>query len=153
MLGSAGGIYRLMRPTAPDGKFILDGAAAAALTRIIPAMLRDAIEPGPVAISQALERVIGAIAGLPLATQKEVQDLFGLLSFGPSRRLLAGMSDQWQDAKADDIATFLQSWRVHRIGMLQSAYAALHDLIIGSWYSNEDTWAGIGYPGPIKGLR
>ena len=152
MLGSAGGIYRLMRPSSPAGKFVLDGSGAAALVAIIPIMLKGAIEPGPAATAQATERVVGAIAGLPLSTQKEIQDLFGLLSFGPTRRLLAGVPDTWHDARGDDIANFLNSWRNHRIGMLQSAYAALHDLIIGSWYTNEATWSAIGYPGPIKEL-
>ena len=142
----------MMRPTSPVGRFVLDGAAAAALAAIIPVVLKGTLPPGPAASAQATERVLGAIGGLPLSTQKEIQDLFGLLSFGATRRLLAGVPDSWQDAKNADIATFLNSWRTHRIGMLQSAYAALHDLIIGSWYTNEATWSAIGYPGPIKEL-
>ena len=60
--------------------------------------------------------------------------------------------DAWSKAKREDVAAFLQSWRVHRLMMLQSAYHALHDLILGGWYADESTWAGIGYPGPNKEL-
>ena len=151
-LAGAGGIYRLMRPATTATKFKLDGAAASALASIIPVILKDAIVPSPTAIDTATSRVVGAISGLPLSTQKEIQDLFGLLSFGAARRLLAGVPDQWHNARPEDVAAFLQSWRVHRLGMLQSAYAALHDLILGAWYTNEASWAAIGYPGPMKEL-
>ena len=152
MLGGAGGIYRLTRPAHPAGRFVLDDPAAAILRAIIPVMLNGAIEPGPAAALQASQRVLGAIGGLPLATQKEIQDLFALLSFGATRRLLAGVPAAWPEASPAEVGNFLNSWRTHRIGMLQSAYAALHDLIIGSWYTNENTWSAIGYPGPIPEL-
>jgi hypothetical protein len=93
-----------------------------------------------------------AIAGLPLTTQREIQDLFGLLTLAPSRRFLVGLPDDWPQAKQEDVAAFLNRWRLHRFGMLQSAYHALHDLITGSWYADESTWASIGYPGPIRQL-
>ena len=37
--------------------------------------------------------------------------------------------------------------------LLRSAYAALHDLVLGAWYGNPDNWPGIGYPGPAEILR
>ena len=73
-------------------------------------------------------------------------------ALAPARRLLVGIPDDWPDAKTADVAAFLQSWRVHRFTMLQTAYHALHDLVIGGWYADESTWASIGYPGPIKEL-
>ena len=51
------------------------------------------------------------------------------------------------------MSAFLQEWRFHRIDMLQTAYHALHDLIIGSWYADPVTWQAIGYPGPLKELQ
>ncbi|MEC5216343.1 hypothetical protein RCH09_001289 [Actimicrobium sp. GrIS 1.19] len=152
VLSAAGALYRLNIPKPPPGKFALDSATAAALSAIVLVILDGAIPPTPAAATQASARVCDAIAGLPLSTQKEIQDLFGLLTLGVTRRLLAGVPDQWQDAKPADVAAFLQSWRTHRIGMLQSAYAALHDLILGSWYTNEASWSAIGYPGPRKEL-
>lgn len=151
-LAVAGGLYRATKTPSPLGKFTLDGDAKSALAAIVAVMLKGAVPDSAQGIESAVVRVQGAIAGLPLITQKEIQDLFALLTLGPTRRFLAGIPDNWSNAKPEDVAAFLQSWRVHRISMLQSAYHALHDLIIGPWYADESTWASIGYPGPIKEL-
>ena len=155
-LASGGAIYRLVHGPAPLQRFTLDGEAKAAIDAIVPAMLAGALPSEPparqAAIASTTERVHQAILGLPLAAQKEVQDLFGLLALGPARRFLAGVPETWSEASVEQVSAFLQSWRVHRFGMLQSAYGALHDLIIGSWYSDPANWPAIGYPGPIKEL-
>jgi hypothetical protein len=137
---AGGGIYRVTHG-APT-RFVLNGEAKAAID---PAA-RAAALPG------LTDRVHKAILGLPLTAQKEVQDLFGLLAIGPVRRFLAGVPDEWSRAKPEAVAAFLQDWRLHRLKDLQSGYHALHDLVIGSWYADPSTWAGIGYPGPIKEL-
>ena len=151
-LAAAGGVYRMTHPSAPSQRFVLDEDIRAALTAIIPAILTNAVRPGTPDVQAAIERTHAAILGLPLATQKEIQDLFALLTLGPTRRFLAGLPDDWAHARQEDVAAFLQSWRLHRIGMLQAAYHALHDLVTGPWYSDESTWQAIGYPGPIKEL-
>lgn len=150
-LTAAGTWYR-MTGSAPAGKFMLDAEAGAALGAIAAAMLQDAMPANPAAVRQAVSRVQAAIAGLPLRTQAEIQDLFALLTFGVARRLLTGISGNWQNADPRQVAAFLQDWRTHGSDTLQSAYHALHDLIIGSWYADESTWAAIGYPGPLKEL-
>lgn len=151
-LAAAGGLYRALKSPAPLNRFALDGEARVALAAIVGAMLQGTLPATPEATDKAIAHTLEAIAGLPLATQKEIQDLFGLLTLGPARRFLAGVPDDWANAKREDVTAFLQSWRVHRFMMLQSAYHALHDLIIGGWYVDESTWASIGYPGPIKEL-
>ena len=89
----------------------------------------------------------------------KVQKLLGstgnstnIAALAPARRLLAGVSGGWSGADAAQVSAFLQDWRFHRFDMLQSAYHALHDLIIGAWYADPSTWAAIGYPGPMKEL-
>jgi hypothetical protein len=148
---AAGGVaYRTMHPPTLR-PYALDGEARAVLHAVIPVILDGAL-PGPLerelAILQATERVQAAILGLPLATQKEVQDLFGLLALAPARRLLTGVADGWAGADSAQVARFLADWRVHRVGLLRSAYGALHDLVLGSWYADPSSWAAIGYPGP-----
>jgi hypothetical protein len=151
-LAAAGGLYRVTQRADVPSNFVLDDAAKSILAAIVPVMLKDAITTMPSDIDAAIARVNGAIAGLPLSAQKELQDLFGLLTLAPSRRFLAGLPNDWPQAKQEDIGAFLQSWRRSRFALLQSAYHGLHDLIIGSWYSHESAWAAIGYPGPIKEL-
>jgi hypothetical protein len=155
-LAAGGGIYRLMHPAPAPGRFMLDGAARGAIDAIVPAMLAGALPPDGAARRAAIElataRVHQAILGLPLATQKEIQDLFGLLALGPARRYLAGVPNDWPSATTGQVAAFLQDWRTHRFSTLQVAYHALHDLVLGAWYADPSSWAAIGYPGPIKEL-
>lgn len=151
-LATAGGLYRLTRHAELPGRFVLDGAAQSALSAIITVVLKDALPPVSSALDSAIAGVRDAIGGLSLTTQKEIQDLFGLLTLGPTRRFLVGLPDDWSQAKPEDVAAFLQSWRMSRFTLLQSAYHALHDLIMGSWYGNQSSWAAIGYPGTIKAL-
>jgi hypothetical protein len=155
-LAAGGGVYRFMHPPGPLKPFALDGEAKAALEAIIPAMLAGSLPPEPVARAAAVAATTGrvhlAILGLPLTSQKEIGDLFGLLALAPARRALTGVSGAWSQASEAQVASFLQEWRFHSLDMLQSAYHALHDLLIGSWYADPASWPAIGYPGPMKEL-
>jgi hypothetical protein len=135
---------------------VIDGEARAALHAVVPAILAGVLPTEPAARAQAItattERVNQTILGLPLATQKEIQDLFGLLALAPARRLLTGIPHGWLEAKDAEVGAWLQDWRTHRIALLRTAYQALHDLVLGSWYSDAANWAAIGYPGPLREL-
>jgi hypothetical protein len=93
-----------------------------------------------------------AIAGLSASAQREIAELFGLLGVAPARMLVAGVWPSWENASAADIAAFLERWRTSRFALLRSAYAALHDLVLGAWYGDAGSWAAIGYPGPPEVL-
>jgi hypothetical protein len=155
-LAAGGGIYRLARGPVAAQRFAPDAATRTVLAALIPAML-DGVLPREAAARAAAigatgVRVEQAILGLPLATQKEVQDLFGLLALAPARRLLAGLPEAWPEASVLQVSAFLQHWRLHRFALPQVAYHALHDLIIGGWYADASSWAAISYPGPIPEL-
>lgn len=151
-VAAGGAVYRLARGPAPLRRFELDGEARAALAAIVPAMLGSALPPGAPALARSIDGVRTAIHGLPLAQQGEVQDLFGLLALAPARRFVAGVEGGWQNADPRQVAAFLQNWRLHRLATLQTAYLALHDLILGAWYADSASWAAIGYPGPLPEL-
>ena len=121
---------------------------AAIVPAILAGMLPEAGEARRKAITQTVEGVGVAIGGLSAAAQKELVELFTLLGFAPARVLLAGLWSGWEAASVEDVAGFLQGWRASRLGLLRSAYAALHDLVLGAWYGTPDTWEAIGYPGP-----
>ena len=101
-LALAGGLYRFTLGK-PAQRFRLDAAGTAALAAIVPAMLQGALPATPAAdpgtIAAVIARTQAAIEGLPLRTQKEIADLFALLTLGPTRRLLAGVPDDWPNAK------------------------------------------------------
>jgi hypothetical protein len=131
-----------------------NGGRAMVLSAVIPVMLEGALPADGEArhqlLAQTLAGVDRAIAGLSLATQKEIGELFDLLAFPPTRMLVAGIWSPWPQATPEAIGNFLENWRHSRFDLLKSGYAALHDLIFGAWYASPDTWAAIGYPGPPK---
>ncbi|MEF8718345.1 MAG: hypothetical protein V5B44_11695 [Candidatus Accumulibacter necessarius] len=102
-------------------------------------------------VALTVDGIATAVDGLSLATQKELGELFGLLVLAPARLLLAGVGKPWREASVAEVSEFLQDWRSSRLGLLQSAYGALHDLTFGAWYARADTWEAIGYPGPPRG--
>jgi len=151
LLAGAGAAWRLSRPSAARTGALDDGARQV-LAAIVPVLLAGVLRPGTADAANAVERTTAAVAGLPLPVQDEIRNLFALLALAPARRLLAGVPGGWAEARPEDVAAFLQSWRVHRVKLLQSAYQALHDLVLGPWYAHESSWAAIGYPGPMKEL-
>lgn len=144
---------------APSSLFrplLLDASSRAILSAIVPVMLGPVLPaaagPRSAAIDGAVVAVGQAILTLAPQAQGELRDLFRLLSLAPARRWLAGISDGWEQASPDQVAAFLQSWRGHRLRLLQPAYLALHDLILGAWYADPAHWDAIGYPGPLVEL-
>jgi hypothetical protein len=101
-----------------------------------------------VLLQELVAGVEKAIAGLPPAMRKEVDQLFSLLSFAPSRALIAGVWSPWHEASPASIGVFLDRWRDSRLALLRSAYGALHQLLFAAWYGNSNAWPAIGYAGP-----
>jgi len=131
----------------------LDAAARTIMAAIIPVLLDGALPKGAdlaTARAETLVAVEQAIAGLPPATRGELAELFSLLAFAPTRCLVAGVWSPWSEASTDAIAAFLERWRDSRFTLLRSAYAALHQLVLGAWYAQERAWPAISYAGPPK---
>jgi hypothetical protein len=143
---------RSSAPTVPDARFVtLDPRARAVVAAIVPVLLEGALPAGDAAAAARDDVVIGvdtAIAGLPAAARTELDQLFSLLAFAPSRCLVAGVWSPWQEASPAAIAAFLARWRDSRFTLLRSAYSALHQLVMAAWYGNARAWPAIGYPGP-----
>lgn len=125
--------------------------ARAIVAAIAPVMLEGALPAGADAArarEEALASIEQAIAGLPPAVRKELDQLFSLLAFAPTRCLVAGVWSPWPEASRESIAAFLASWRASRFALLRSAYGALHQIIYGAWYGSPRAWLAIGYAGP-----
>jgi hypothetical protein len=116
-------------------------------------LLGSALPADAPARAAELARVTAAIGALidnfPSSTRKEVGDLFGLLDMKLARTVL-GFSGEWQDDAAPAVSKFLYGLRESAIGLKQQSYFALHDLVLGSFYSAPNTWGTTGYPGPPK---
>ena len=150
--GLAGGL--LLNVVACTNDSTARSKRTALLTAIVPVFLAGALPAAGAAREAAVATTVAgieqAIAGLSLAAQKEIGELFSLLAFAPARVIAAGVWADWPDATPQAIGAFLESWRHSRFELLCSAYAALHDLVFGAFYARPETWSAIGYPGPPK---
>ena len=85
------------------------------LRSIIPVMLEGAIpDIGSGNKEVLLEIVQGidrAIAGLQLAVQSEVRELFSIMEFSVTRVLVAGVWSSWPEASEEEISDFLDGWK------------------------------------------
>lgn len=137
------------------GNWSFLGAADRALISVFaPALLFPCwpLEPARAAaeLARLLRGVDTAVAYLPRRSQEELRQLLGLLA-RPSGRLLlcagrwAGRHPRLDDGSAEAILT---AWRDAAWGVLQAAYAGLHDLIMAVWYGDPGHWAELGYGGP-----
>ncbi|MFA7290641.1 MAG: hypothetical protein WC023_00200 [Rhodocyclaceae bacterium] len=140
MLASVG---RVGAATADEEAALLAAISAALLAGMLPAAASARTQ----ALNDTVAGVRHAVAGLSPSTQKEIAELFSLLGFPLARRFLAGVSAPWAEARTEDVAAFLENWRHSRYSLLQTAYGALHDLVLGAWYARPEHWAAIGYPG------
>lgn len=145
-------------------KLLLGGLAAAgalAAGDVLYAFSRDddraivaAIAPAMIGVDVPVQDVVRgfdiAVAGLPLEVQGEVHQLLGLLRFPITRALVAGIWHPWHAASREEIASFLNRWRYSNVAKLRSAYDALHQLVLASWYGNDTSWTAIGYAGPPR---
>lgn len=130
----------------------LDPSLRTVVLAVAPVMLRGSFPTADPDRSAALKRIAGGVAlavgALSAASQKEVTDLFALLTFAPTRVAVAGVSARWDQASVADIEGFLRRWQESRVDLLKSGYQALHDLVLGAWYADPQSWTAIGYPGP-----
>ncbi len=102
-----------------------------------------------VAAGALLERIDVLISALPPHAQAELSQLLSILGTSVGRRALAGLSAPWQTASVSDVQTALQGMRLSGLALRQQAYAALHGITAGSYFSEPGTWAMLGYPGPL----
>jgi hypothetical protein len=136
---------------APADSRKLSGEQRDLLAAVAPVLLAGALPTGEqqeAAVRAVVEGVERAVAGLPPGLRDELDQLFQLLTFAPTRWLLAGVSAPWPMASPVEIAGFLESWRSSWLTLLQSGYHALHELIMAAWYAQPGSWAALRYPGP-----
>ena len=151
VLAVIGGTAALIQPglvrgtLTPAGREVFRAIGLGVLDKTLP-------EPAPakeVALAALLGRVDALIGALPPHAQAELSQLLSLLASGVGRRALAGLAVPWPNANAADVQAALQDMRLSKLAVRQQAYAALHDIIAGAYFSEPTTWAMLGYPGPL----
>lgn len=151
VLAVVGGTAALIQPglvrgiLTPAGREVFRAIGLGVLDKTLP----DTASAKEVALAALLDRVDALIGALPPHAQAELSQLLSLLASGAGRRALAGLAISWPNASAADVQAALQDMRLSKLAVRQQAYAALHDIIAGAYFSEPTTWAVLGYPGPL----
>ena len=135
----------------PGGRAALSAEQREVLAAIVPVLLAGALPEGAQhapAVRAVVDGVEQAVSGLPPHLQVELDQLFTLLTFSPTRWLVAGVGSPWPRASAAEVSAFLESWRTSWLTLLQSGYHALDELVMAAWYARAESWPALRYPGP-----
>ncbi|AVO42788.1 hypothetical protein [Simplicispira suum] len=151
VLALAGGAAVLLQPGLEQGR--LSASARELFTSLGRAILQGTLPADAQARSRALagmvDRMDALVANLPPTVQAELSQLVGLLCTAPGRLGLAGLVPAWADASEAQVQAALESMRFSSLTLRQQAYLALHEMVGGAYFSDESTWASVGYPGPL----
>lgn len=116
---------------------------------LLPVVLKGALPEGQ-AVDDTLHSLDGLLFYSSEAGHKQLRQLFDMLTFAPTRFLLAGVSHDWTNVDAEGVEAFLQRWRHSSVGMFRGAHKALLQMSEMSWYLLPQSWAAIGYAPPVK---
>lgn len=151
VLALAGGAAVLLRPGLDQGR--LTAPARTLFASLGRAILQGTLPTDPQAHARAVqglvERVDVLAQGLPAHMQAELSRLAGLLCTAPGRRGLAGLAPDWAEASEAEVQAALDGMRFSGLALRQQAYQALREIVGGAYFSDESTWAAVGYPGPM----
>jgi len=152
LVAAAGGIALSRRPEKCGPCLWLHQGDRQLLQAVIPVMLVGALPKDIDQRAQSIDAIISGfdktVAHFPPTVRAEIRQLLWLLESPLTRPLLTGIWSGWHNANANDIEKFLDSWKHSRLNLLRVGYTALHDLVMGAWYANPDSWQRIHYPGP-----
>ena len=151
VLAVAGGAVALIKPGLVNGK--TTPATRLVLTQVAQSMLAgslptDATERQRI-LDGMMERADVFIAGLPNHVQAELSQLFGLLATAAGRRGIVGISASWESVSVDEMTAALVAMRASGTELRIQAYQGLHDLVCVPYFAGTESWALLGYPGPV----
>ena len=152
LLAVVGSTAAMIRPglergtLTPAGREVFRAIAIGVLDKTLP----EKPAAKQAAVSSLLTRIDALIIALPHHAQAELSQLLAILASDAGRLALAGLATPWATASVADIQMALQSMRLSTIVMRQQAYAALHDITAGAYFSEPATWTVLGYPGPSR---
>lgn len=129
-----------------SGRETLRGIARGVLDDFLP-------PPGPAreaALDAHVQRMGSMLGNAPPMLRQEISLLLGALGNTAGRLALAQMSSPWSTATVPQIQAALQTMRTHPLDTTKMAYGAVRDLTCISYFSAPDSWATIGYPGPLQ---
>lgn len=152
LLVVAGGTAALLQPglragtLTPIGREVFTAVGNAVLDKTLPT---DSAAR-QTALNGLLERIDVLVSALPPHAHTELSQLLSLLGSSAGRSTLAGLNTPWPEAGVEQLQHALQGMRLSSLALRQQAYAALHDITAGAYFSDPSSWPLLGYPGPLK---
>lgn len=118
---------------------------------LIPQVLNKSF-PGDLSDKSAMRRLLLALDDLIYTLQYHNRDqirmMFDALAMAPIRVLAGASWTNWKDMSPKQVDDFLVGWRDSSIQLKRMGYVSLTKLINISWYSQPESFAATGYPGP-----
>ena len=151
LLAVVGGTAALIQPglerglLTPAGRGVFRAIGSGVLDKTLP----EQAAARQTQLTALLARIDVLISALPAHAQAELSQLLSILASSAGRHALAGLASPWSSASATDVQAALQDMRLSGLALRQQAYAALHDITAGAYFSEPATWSMIGYPGPV----
>ena len=151
-LALVGGAAAMIKPGFDAGKLTAVGREVfqAMGIGILDKTLPDEAAPRTLALDNLLNDISALVSALPQHAQAEVSQLLSILGTTAGRYGLTGLDTPWASATPAQLQAALQDMRLSRLAVRQQAYAALHDITAGAYFSRSDSWTMLGYPGPLK---
>lgn len=150
--GSLAALTGCSKAPAASGYKVLRDGDIPFFTAIAPVMLNKSY-PGTLA-DQAPERLLHSLDELMSTLQDYAQSqllmLLDVMQVAPLRAVMGAPWASWEQTSHDDIDAFLQSWKDSSLQLKRMGYGSLCKLVSISWYSQPETFAASGYPGPPK---
>ena len=152
LLAVVGGTAALVRPGLERGALTAVGREVfhAIGLGVLDKTLPEQIAAKQAALTGLLSRIDVLISALPPHAQSELSQLLSILATSTGRRTMVGLATPWPEASPVQIRAALQGMRLSSLAVRQQAYAALHDITAGAYFSAQSTWPMLGYPGPLK---
>lgn len=140
-----------LRPAIRRGLLTADGQIL--VNALGQAILQGSLPEDNPAVALALtglqKRFEELVQALPAHTQSDIEEMLVALNHPAGCRALMGHSIDWATASPQQVQTALTDMQKSDWSLRRQAYLALHDLIGGAYFAAPQTWAILGYPGPM----
>lgn len=145
-----GSAYLAWAPTEPVAESYqwLRSSEVQLLSYIVPVVLAGNRPQNAEQLQDYLTALDYKLLHLSWDKAEQLRQLFTLLSQRWSRWPLTGIWQDWSEASTEQIQAFLQRWQHSSLSVLVMGQAALTQLLLLTRYSQLDSWAHCGYPGP-----
>lgn len=158
LLALAGGGFLFTRKSVevdvpPDGLLVLTPKEYAVISslawRLIPR--RDGFPTlESVQVARGCDRILSLVDATALTETKQLlvllENALPNFLFGRRARTFSTMSTDEQDE-------VLAEWQTSKLTLRRTGFTALRGLVMASYFASKETWAPIGYPGPLPGIH